>query len=293
MRITQKLMQNLVRQNTDRATRAAVEASRPIDEGVGISRPSQDPVKAQRLMSLRDVGQELDRFDRSRFLVKTDLGQAEEVVGQVHDLLVDAHDLGLAMASDSMNADDRKNAAIAIRAMLSQAIGLANRKDASGKHVFGGTAEDRPPYAADGSYQGNQSSRVVEVGAGLRVEATVIGPSVFGSKDEALQSLKALADALEANDLGAIQQATEDLDEARQLVSDGRSDLGGRIATLTDMDDLALGLRTHVEMERGSIEGVDIAAVAPAMASAQASLEAVIASSKSLMQLIGRGFLGG
>ncbi|MCC6620505.1 MAG: hypothetical protein IT385_04580 [Deltaproteobacteria bacterium] len=292
MRVTQQLLQNLVRQNTDRAARAAVEASRPIDEGVGISRASQDPIKATRLMGLRDIGQELDRFDRNRYLVKTDLGQAEEVLGSVHDLLVDAHDVALAMASDTVNAGDRDNAARQIRAMVTQALGLANRKDASGKHVFGGTAEDRAPYAADGAYQGNTSARMVEVGAGLRVEATIVGPDVFGPSGEALGAMIALATALEGNDLAGIQRATTDLAEARRYVADGRTEIGGRLATLADLDDLALSLRTHVEIERATIEGVDIAAVAPAMASAQSALEAVIASSKSLMQLVGRGFLG-
>jgi len=293
MRITQRLMQNLVRQNTDRASRAVLDASRPIDEGTNISRPSQDPVTAARLMGLRDLDAQFDRLDRNRNIVKTDLAQAEDVLGGVHELIVRAQEIANGMANDTANASDRQSAAREVRIILSQAVGLANRKDASGKYFFGGTAENRPAFAADGTYQGNEQSRMVEIGAGLQLEATIVGPDVFGPKTEGLTSIERLAVALESNDLSAIQASIDELAEARQIVSDGRTEIGGRLSTITDIDDIMLSLRTHVGLERAAVEGVDIAAVAPAMSSAQASLEAVVASSRSLMAQIGRGLLGG
>ena len=292
MRITQKLMENMVRQSTDRAARALADAARPIEEGTSISRPSQDPTKATRLMGLRDLDREFDRLDKSRAMVKTDLSQAEEALGGVHDILVQAQEIGLSMANDTANPGDRAGAARRVQGLLSQALGLVNRKDASGKHLFGGTAEGAPAYAADGTYQGLLSSRLVEIGSGLSIEASVTGPTVFGEKSEGLVSIRSLAEALEANDLGRIQTALGSLADARQIVSDGRTDIGGRLATLDDVDELSLALRTHVGIERGGIEGVDIAAVAPAMATAQTTLEAVLQTSKTLLAQIGRGLLG-
>lgn len=291
MRVTQRLIQNLVRQSADRAARALLEAGKPINDGTGLATPSQEPVQAARLMGLRDFQSELERYDRNRLLVQTDLGVVEDVLSGVHGLVGTIQDVALAMSNDTVNASDRLVASKQVDVYLTQILGIANRKDSAGKYILTGTAEDRPPFAADGTYQGNQERRFVQVGAGLQVQATLSGLDAFGDKNQVVSAMKNLKVALEKNDLTGIQDSMEALEEARVIVMNARTEVGARLSTLHDVLDLNEGLRTHVETERSDIEGVDLAKVTPAMSSAQAALEAVIASSKTLMTELGKGQL--
>ncbi|MFO0750615.1 MAG: hypothetical protein U1F43_33845 [Myxococcota bacterium] len=284
-------MQNLVRQGADRASRALLEASRPLNEGTGLARPSEEPVQAARLMGLRDFGAQLDRFERNRTLIQTDLGIAEDVLAGIHDLVSTSEDVALAMSNDTVNASDRQAAARQIDVYLNQILGTVNRKDSAGKFLFAGTAEDKAPFAADGTYQGNEGARFVQVGAGLTVQATMSGTVALGDKNQVFQSMKNLRTALEKNDLQGIQDSIAALEEARQITLDARTEIGARLSTLNDVLDLNAGLRTHVDLERSSIESVDVAKVAPAMTSAQAALEATVSASKTLMDSLTKSLL--
>ena len=292
MRISQSLIANISRQSTNRSSNALVEAQRPILEGTSLPNDSTDLARAQRVHSLDGFDAELERLTGARNTVRTDLKSSEESLASIHDIVVQARDLALQMGSDNIGSDVRKDAAQNAQRLMEQITAIANRRDTGGAYLFTGTAEGQPPLDGNNRYQGNDGIRKVEVGPGVKVAATVSGHDVFGANDELMTTLGNLVTALTNDDSASVRATLDDLETSRRRVSTVWSDVGGRLSTLDSLDDLTLSLRTSTQTERGELVGVDIAADAPAIQSAQTMLEAVISTSQQLMASIGKGWFG-
>jgi len=291
MRITQSLMTQLTRQGTDRASRALLEATRQINAGTAIERPSDNPIRASRLQLLDRFGADLDRLAHNRRIVETDLTAAEAVLGDMHEAMVRAGELAVAMSSDTMNADDRANAANEVQRILDQLVGLANRRQAGDKFLFTGLAEDQPPLAPGGGFQGNNGARFVEIGPGVTIEATIRGSDTFGPNNEVVTALQGLVQALQTNDLPGLQGAIDDVEGGRRILSMARSEVGSRLAAIGDVHILSQDLQTNILIEREELIGVDLARIAPAISSAQVALEAVVSVSQNVLAQLGRAWL--
>lgn len=284
MRITQQLISNLVRQRSEAASQAFYEVTRKIGASSAVERPSDDPVAAARLQNINRFGHQLDMLDRSRRTVQTDLTMAESIIGDMNDVLVEAKDVALAMSSDGVNAEDRKNGAVQIERLLNELTGLANRQQTGGRYLFGGLSENQPPLDGSGNYQGDASSRLVEIGPGVQIEATVSGHDVFGPSNEVLTTLRTLVTALNTNDTTQIRASLDDLDQARDIVTLARTEVGSRLATINDIDVLSGDLRVTMGLEHAAITGIDLAELAPQLSAAQNVLQAVVQTSQTLMQ---------
>ncbi len=287
MRVSQSLIANMVRQGTDRAMRALVAAQRPVQEGTALPTPSTDLLAADRATVLAAFQAELTSHDRARATVTRDLAAIEIALDGMHGLVVEAQDLAIQMGSDTIDATTRQSSAIAAQRLLDQIAALANRRDAGGKYLFTGTAEDLPPLAADHSYQGNDAIRRVEVAPGVTVQATVSGREVFGANDDLIDVMRDLVSALDSGDAGAVRDTLDRLGLARERISGVRTDVGMRLGTLADLDEVSIGLSTAIQIEDGELRGVDLARVAPALQSAQTMLEAAITTSQQIMAQLG------
>lgn len=292
MRVSQALINNVVRQSSERASRSLLEAGRPLRDGTSVAAPSQDPVAANRVMALDRFEKDFERLDKARLQVQTDLTSAESSIASMHDLVVDAHTLALGMGSDAVDPQTRQEVASQAQRYLDQMISFANRLDAGGKYFFTGLAEDRPALSGTGAYQGNDGQRFVEVGPGMQIEATMRGRDVFGPNNEVITSLQNFVAALNSGDGDQIRASIDELDGSRRILSNARTDIGGRLGMLLEIDELSFNLKNAVQNEKATLTQVDVADIAPRMATAQASLEAVVQTSQQLMAQIGRSWLG-
>jgi flagellar hook-associated protein 3 FlgL len=292
MRVSQSLIANLVRQSNDRAARELLAANKPIQDQTAIAAPSEDLIRASRVSALDRMMSEHERLGLARGQVLNDLRNADSTLENLHDIVVSAKELAVQMASDTVDPATRQTTAAQARRLFEQAISFANRSDASGKYQFGGLAEGKPPITAAGAYQGNEGQRFVEVGPGISIEATLRGSDVFGPSNEVMTSLSNLVAALESGDSSEVRGVLDQLEIGRTTLSRARTDVGGRLSTLEDLEDLSFSLRLSAETERNSLVSVDLAEVAPRMQAAQTMLAAVVQTSQQIMSQLGRGLLG-
>lgn len=285
MRITQQLVANLVRQRNEAAAARFYDITSRVSASTSVERPSQDPVRATRINNIERFTHDLDILDTSRRTIKSDLTAAESLVASMQDIVLSVKDIALSMASDTVNADNRANASREVQRLLDQLVGLANRRQPGGKYMFTGLAENAPPIdTATGAYRGDNMSRLVEIGPGVSIEATVAGEDVFGPGQEVLTSMRALITALAGDDITAIAATLDRLDDAHQIVTLGRTEIGGRLATIDDIDNLSLDLRSTANLEHADLTAVDLGLLAPQLSSAQSMLTAVVETTKNLMQ---------
>jgi flagellar hook-associated protein 3 FlgL len=293
MRITQQLLTNQIRQNSGRASERLNRAIQQIQEDTSIPAPSVDPVKATRVKALDERLRNHEALGRSRTTVRSNLTLADTTLENISDLVLNMRDEALSVATDNASDKDRKTVAVSLRRRLEAVIGLANTKDGSGRYLFGGLVDNVPPFAADGTYGGDANSREVEVAPGIRMTATLSGGDLFGGANETITALTAMVTALEAgNAAGARAQLTAINDGHGQLVT-ARTKVGGRLATLDNLDMLGLDVKTTLGIERGEETAVDIARLSSEMANAQANLQAIIETSKTLMAQSSASWLNG
>lgn len=291
MRISQALLTNFVQQRTENASRSYVEASAKLAATSGVERPSADPVKASRLNQLARFRSEMTIFDTNRSAVETDLTNMETVLGDMHDILVRAKDVALAMRNDTNTADDRENGSQEVQRLLDQFMGLANRRHTGGKYMFAGLQEDTPPLDGNGNFVGDNFVRRVEIGPGVTVEATMGGQRAFGPNNEVIDVLQNLTNVLDANDGPGIGDTLDLLDEARQILSLARTDVGARLATIHDVSNLSGDINTRLDLEKADLISIDVARYAPQLNAAQTALQAVVDVSRGMIEQVGSAWL--
>jgi len=283
MRITQQLLSNRVRQNTarvsDRLNRAIVE----IQEETSVPAASADPLKAGRIAAIDERLRNHESLGRSRNTVRSNLTQADTALGQLADTVLSMRDTALAVVGDNASPQNRLTVAASLRRELEAVIALGNTRDASGRYLFGGLSDGVQPFAADGTYNGDASNREVEVSPGVRITATVTGGDLFGPGNDTITALSDLVTALETGDVATARNQLTAINNGHSQLLTTRSKVGGRLATLEDLDMLGLDLRTTLEAERGNETAVDIGRLSSVIANAQANLQAVIETSKTLM----------
>jgi|GEM_PF-1773626 len=292
MRITQQLVANMVRQRNERASANLYDVTSRVTANSAVERPSQDPVRATRINNLERFAHDLDILDTSRRTIKSDLTAAESLIASMQDILVSAKEIAIGMASDNASDDNRANAATEVQRLLDQLVGLANRRQPGGKYIFTGLSEGAQPIADDGSYQGDSGARLVEIGPGVSIEATITGDDVFGPNQEVLTSMRALIGALTPEDppnpardqVQEIRDTFSLLDRGHEYITLGRTEIGGRLATIEDVDNLSLDLRNTAALEHADLTAVDLARLSPELSTAQHVLTAVVETTRSLMQ---------
>jgi flagellar hook-associated protein 3 FlgL len=299
MRITQQLQTNQIRQNSGRASERLNRAIQQIQEDTSVPSASVDPVKAARIAAIDERLRNHEALGRSRSTLRSNMNLADTTLGSLADRVGAMRDQALSVVTDNVSDEDRKNVAVALRRELDTIIGLANTRDGGGRFLFGGLADGVAPFAADGTYNGDTNSREVEVAPGVRMDATLSGHDLFGPLDggtgpanETIAALTNLVVALEAGDPATARNQLTAINKGHDQLITARTKVGGRLATLENLDMVGLDLKTTLATERGDETAVDIGRLSSVIANAQANLQAIIETSKTLMSQSAANWLG-
>lgn len=146
-------------------------------------RPSQDPVAAARLSSVKEIEADLRRFTDNIGAAKTRLGLADKVLEGVQNIMVRTNELAIQAANGTNSQADR----LAIQAEVDQLrdamIGLANTTDDRGQALFGGYVMRDSPFVKtqDGAvaYAGDTGQTTVLVSDRLMLPTGISGAEVF------------------------------------------------------------------------------------------------------------------
>lgn len=153
-----------------------------IASGLRISKPSDDPAAAVKVLDLNANLQVLDQYSRNSAIAEASLGFEESVVANVNNTLQRIRELAVQGNNSTLQDRDRESIALEMYQRLDELVSLANTRDSQGEYIFGGYKVDSPPFVElndEVIYRGDQGQRMLQVGDGSQVATRDSGSAVF------------------------------------------------------------------------------------------------------------------
>ncbi len=153
-----------------------------IASGLRISKPSDDPSAAVKVLDLKANLEVLDQYSRNSAIAEASLGFEESVVANVNNTLQRIRELSVQGNNSTLQDRDKQSIADEIYQRLDELVSLANTRDSQGEYIFGGYKVDSPPFVeinGEVTYRGDQGQRMLQIGDGSQVATRDSGSTVF------------------------------------------------------------------------------------------------------------------
>lgn len=182
MRISTSAMHYSALQNmlTQQATLSKTQSQ--IATGRRVNTPADDPVASVHIMELERTLQENEQYKANADMARNRLSLEEQSLDDAGSLLQRVRELTVQGNNATLDATNRQTIATEIRGLIGDLMNISNRRDANGEFLFSGYSTLTQPFVHSGStitYQGDQGSRQLAIGATQRVADNHTGNEVF------------------------------------------------------------------------------------------------------------------
>lgn len=304
MRVANKIMYDMVKQNLARTTEELSRVNEAVVTGRRINDLSDDPVGLGRALNIKSAVSNLEQLGRNITMGKPWLTASESALSQVQDLISEAKAMAIQMATGTISADQRTAAAESVQHMLEQVVSLANT-EVNGHYVLAGTKISTKPFyyadaagdpvsdAADATqilYDGNNSPFTITVGRDTTVAVGSDGEAVFqpsgaGADDDIFQTLIDLRTYLESDDVDGIQGQIPKLADCFGNLSTTISEMGSKLVRMEMKEKILQDLNITYTDKLSGIEDADITEAVVELRSKELAYKATLASSTKVLEL--------
>jgi len=159
-----------------------MKTQQQISSGRKFMSGADDPVAAANGLRLRQAVDINAQYQVNQKAALGTLSQAESVLGDIGNLLLDIRTSTLAAGNNNLLDTDRQSISQEVTGRLQQLIGYANSTDGAGSYLFGGYNDTTQPYSQTGTsvvYAGDQGSRGLQVSDSRVIDVSVNGAGVF------------------------------------------------------------------------------------------------------------------
>lgn len=214
-----------------------------------ISRPSDDPYGAARLVDLDREQSTADQFSKTRTTMQTQLSLQENALSGANSALQDIRTTLIAAGNGTSSDADRASYAQSIEGSMQSLMSAAKTRDGNGNYIFSGYQSEKPPFELDdttlalktddsgNTYQGGSQSMAYRIDNDRTVDGTGTADEIFttGGKNgkNLFSELKGIIDALRTPDAqrDPSQKLTDVLDEGIRTVDAGSDNILATRAT--------------------------------------------------------------
>lgn len=153
-----------------------------LSTGRRILTPSDDPAGAAQVLDLTQSLEATRQYLANGDAARARLSLEEGTLGGVGDLLQRVRELTVQANNDTQTNESRRAIAQELRGRLDELLGLANTRDANNEYLFAGHQGQAMPFVRTGAgfgYNGDDGSRLLQVGPSTRVAVSDSGREVF------------------------------------------------------------------------------------------------------------------
>jgi flagellar hook-associated protein 3 FlgL len=279
-----------------------VTAQRQVSSGLRMQDPSDSPDQVSTLLVLKANISHNDQLKSNLSHVQTEVSAAESAINTATTLMDSARQIAAQGLNGTTTIDTRNQLASQVNDLITEVFGLTN-SNVEGRYVFSGNADQGPPYTGVdltqangvGTYQGSNSSRVVEHPNGSTFSVSLTASQVFDQGDattSVLQSLTSLYNNLLTNNISGLTTDATNLATASSYLSGQQALYGGMLNQITDAQTFQQKLDTQYHIQLSNLQDADSVTAIPNLEQAsvaqQAALQAHAAMpTKSLFDFLG------
>lgn len=254
-----------------------------LSTGKRVLTPADDPSAAASILSLNQSVSLTQQYLRNGTVAQTRLGLEETTLSGAGDILQRVRELAVQANNGTMSANDRTAIAAEVSQLTKQLQGLGNATDASGDYLFAGFKSTTQPFTDNGSgtitYNGDQGTRLLQIGPQRQVEVGDSGASVFMTVPAAAGGVQSVFDTLNkfVSDLNAntASPATiTDIDAAMKNLLTVRAKVGARLNAIDSQNNINNGYLTQTQGALAKVENVDYASAISAFNQQNLALQA-------------------
>jgi len=235
MRVTNKLMADMVANNFFKSTDRLLETENLIASGKRINKPSDDPVGIVKVIEYRKaicaIDQHISNIDHG----ESWLNITDSTLASVDTLLIRAREIAEYQGTETATEQTRVFAAEEITNIYDQIVQLGNTK-LGNSYIFAGHQTDTSPFSRDADYNatygGDDGDIRTIIGEGVDLRINVTGKEVFDDGIDIFGMLKDLKEGLENDDTEAISGQIASLEGALGQILKVRADVGSRLNRL-------------------------------------------------------------
>lgn len=285
MRITESIIYKLMAHETLQAQANMEKAGRPLMTGRRFSRPSEDPVFADRTAKLEREFTKTIQLKRNIDRTKGYYSVVDATLQNVGDVLINLQTLAISQANDLLGPNERLAGAAEAKQLADTLAGFANGRF-DGKFMFAGRLENVAPYDPALNFVGDAIGRKVQIGETVQIDAHITGVQIFGNAAlgdvTAFQAAQNLITALNANDTAGITAALAELNSSHERLTVAQAKVGSRLSELQTTDFLLADVNVARKREYATLANVDVAKAASELAFAENVLQASVDTARQV-----------
>ena len=285
MRVANQTLYGMVKQSLGKIAEDLYQANRTVATGKRITNLSDDPVGLTQVLHIEATLSNIEQLGRNITFGKTWLAASETALRNIQTLVSDTKALAVQMATSTIGSAERNAAAENVQNTLEEIISLANT-DVGGRFIFAGSKTDTAPFAADGTYSGDNNPFTIKVGQVTTVDVGKDGEAVFKSPGlDIFQTLTDLRTALESNDAGGIQDAIGELGSLFDYMNAQISDAGSKTLRMEVKENIFQDINISNTERLSAIEDADLATAITELKAKELAYQAALNSSSKIMTL--------
>lgn len=179
MRIADKMQFNQVNKNISKNRTDMAELQNQAATQKKINKPSDDPLGASRVLSVRTEERGNNQFIKNINSAKSFLEFSDQSLGELSEILMRAKELAIGQASDAgANAESRRATAEEVAQIFQQSVNIGNRKLGE-RYIFGGFKTQTTPFDRNGEYAGDDGDMKIQTHKDSFVAMNIPGSKVF------------------------------------------------------------------------------------------------------------------
>lgn len=222
MRVSDKMQQNQVISNLTKNRSELASLQNQASTLKRITKPSDDPMGATRVLQNRTNAQNMTQFEKSIFLGKSFLETTETTLSQMSDAIIRAKELAIQAANDTNQGVAREMISSEVEQIYNSIVEMSNRRFAD-RYVFGGHQTTQAPFNKEGKYFGDDGQIQIQTLDGQFTATNLVGSQVFlgenlgygGSASQNIASVPQTVEELQKFKIDQIE-AEFQKEEARQ-----------------------------------------------------------------------------
>ncbi len=182
MRIADKMQFDQVKGNIAKNRTQMSELQNQAATQKRVTKPSDDPLAASRVLSNRIDLQGNNQFGKSMTYARSFLEFTDQSLGELGDILMRAKELAVGQANDGTgNEHSRRVVATEMEQLYNQIVAIGNRKIGD-RFIFGGFSTQASPFDQKGNYKGDAGEMMVHIDKDSFLPMNVPGGRVFLGK---------------------------------------------------------------------------------------------------------------